>query len=57
MTIRGDQQVAGESFVATDLYAPILGGAPCGVPRARKQADVIPNGLDMTKNEPLAEGS
>jgi hypothetical protein len=24
MTIRGDQQVAGESFVATDLYAPIL---------------------------------
>jgi hypothetical protein len=24
MTIRGDQQVAGESFVATDLYAPVL---------------------------------
>ena len=24
MTIRGDQQVPGESFVATDLYAPIL---------------------------------
>ncbi len=23
-TIRGDQQVAGESFVATDLYAPVL---------------------------------
>jgi hypothetical protein len=22
--IRGDQQVAGESFVATDLYAPVL---------------------------------
>ncbi len=24
MTIRGDQQVAGESFFATDLYAPVL---------------------------------
>ncbi len=24
MTIRGDQQVAGESFVATDLYTPVL---------------------------------
>jgi hypothetical protein len=24
MTIRGDQQVAGESFIATDLYAPVL---------------------------------
>ena len=24
MTIRGDQQVAGESIVATDLYAPVL---------------------------------
>ncbi len=24
MTIRGDQQVAGESFVATHLYAPVL---------------------------------
>ncbi len=24
MMIRGDQQVAGESFVATDLYAPVL---------------------------------
>jgi hypothetical protein len=24
MTIRGDQQVAGESYVANDLYAPVL---------------------------------
>jgi hypothetical protein len=24
MTTRGDQQVAGESFVATDFYAPVL---------------------------------
>ena len=24
MTIRGDQQVAGGSFIATDLYAPVL---------------------------------
>jgi hypothetical protein len=24
VTIRGDQQVAGESFIATDLYAPVL---------------------------------
>ncbi len=24
MTIRGDQQATGQSFVATDLYAPVL---------------------------------